>query len=155
MVMPLMAKCTFHVSEARLSVPMACSAIGSLIGGVVVAGFRTPSLRMLGTGAALFAVALAAYGAAPSYALCVAAAFPVGFITSLYTTMVIQLLQQASRPEVLGRVMALYGIAFLGTTPFGAILVAWLASTFNARAPFIAGAPSCCSRARPRSCWPG
>lgn len=140
MVMPLMAKYTFHVSEARLSVPMACSAIGSLIGGVVVAGLRKPSLRMLGIGAAAFAVALAAYGAAPSYALWVAAAFPVGFITSVYTTMVIQLLQQASRPEMLGRVMALYGIAFLGTTPFGAILVAWLASSYSARAPFIAGA---------------
>lgn len=40
---------------------------------------------------------------------------------------------------MLGRVMALYGIAFLGTTPIGAILVAWLATTFNARAPFLAG----------------
>ena len=36
MVMPLMAKYTFHVSAARLSGPMACSAIGSLVGGVVV-----------------------------------------------------------------------------------------------------------------------
>lgn len=140
MVMPLMAKYTFHVSEARLSVPMACSAIGSLVGGIVVAGLRKPSLRMLGVGAALFAVALAAYGGAPTYLLWVVAAFPVGFITSVYTTMVIQLLQQSSEPEMLGRVMALYSVAFLGTTPFGAILVAWLASSFDARAPFLAGA---------------
>jgi hypothetical protein len=40
---------------------------------------------------------------------------------------------------MLGRVMALYNIAFLGTTPIGALLVGWLASSFNARAPFLAG----------------
>jgi MFS family permease len=139
MVMPLMAKYTFHVSQARLSVPMACSAVGSLVGGLVVAGMRRPTLRMLGGGGALFGVALAAYGGAPSYAAWVVVAFPIGLITSMYTTMVIQLLQQASRPEMLGRVMALYGIAFLGTTPLGAVLVAWLASSFDARAPFIVG----------------
>ena len=57
----------------------------------------------------------------------------------MYTTMVTQLLQQSTQPEMLGRVMALYGIAFLGTTPIGAILVAWLAGSVNARAPFLAG----------------
>lgn len=139
MVMPLMAKYTFHVSAARLSVPMACSAIGSLIGGAVVAGMRTPTMRMLGVGAATFGVVLAAYGGAPTYALWVAVAFPIGIITAVYTTMVIQLLQQSSRPEMLGRVMALYGMAFLGTTPIGALLVAWLASSFDARAPFLVG----------------
>ena len=65
MVMPMMAKYTFHVSAARLSVPMACSAIGSLLGGAVVAGMRKPTVRMLGVGAAIFGVALAAYGGAP------------------------------------------------------------------------------------------
>ena len=85
MVMPLMAKYTFHVSAARLSVPMACSAVGSLVGGAVVAGMRTPTMRMLGVGAATFGVILAAYGGAPTYALWVAVAFPIGLITSVYT----------------------------------------------------------------------
>ena len=139
MVMPMMAKFTFHVSQTRLSVPMACSAIGSLVGGAVVAGMRRPTVRMLGAGAAIFGVVLAAYGGAPSYALWVAVAFPIGIITAVYTTMVVQLLQQSSRPDMLGRVMALYNMAFLGTTPIGAVLVAWLASSFTARAPFVAG----------------
>ncbi len=139
LVMPLMAKYTFHVSEARLSVPMVCSAIGSLIGGFVVAGMKKPTVRILGVGAATFGVALTAFGSAPNYLLWVAVAFPVGFITAVYTTMVVQLLQQSSQPEMLGRVMALYNIAFLGTTPIGALLVGWLASSFNARAPFLAG----------------
>lgn len=139
MVMPLMAKYTFHVSAARLSVPMACSAIGSLVGGALVAGMRTPTMRMLGAGAAIFGVTLVAYGGAPTYLAWVLVAFPIGVITAVFTTMVTQLLQESSEPDMLGRVMALYGIAFLGTTPIGALLVAWLASTFDARAPFLAG----------------
>ena len=139
MVMPMMAKYTFHVSQARLSVPMACSAIGSLVGGAVVAGIKKPTMRMLGLGAGIFGVTLAAYGGAPTYIVWVIVAFPIGFVTALYTTTVTQLLQQSSRPEMLGRVMALYGIAFLGTTPIGAVLVAVLASNFTARAPFLAG----------------
>lgn len=139
MVMPLMARYTFDVSAARLSVPMACSAVGSLVGGAVVAGMRTPTMRMLGAGAAVFGVALAAYGGAPTYVVWVVVAFPIGVVTAVYTTMVIQVLQQSSRPEMLGRVMALYGMAFLGTTPLGAVLVAWLASSFGARAPFLVG----------------
>ncbi|MEP7053614.1 MAG: MFS transporter [Actinomycetota bacterium] len=165
LVMPMMAKFTFHVSEARLSVPMVCSAIGSLVGGIVVAGMRKPTVRMLGIGAAAFGVVLAAYGGAPTYLLWVTVAFPVGFITAVYTTMVLQLLQQASQPDMLGRVMALYNIAFLGTTPLGALLVAWLAGSFNARAPFLAGGSvvlltsaatlALATRARPSlSCWP-
>ena len=139
MVMPMMARYTFHVSEARLSVPMACSAIGSLVGGMVVAGMKTPTVTMLGLAAAVFGVVLAAYGGAPNYAAWVAVAFPIGFVTAVFTTMVIQLLQQSSRPDMLGRVMSLYSIAFLGTTPIGAVMVAWLASSFDARAPFLAG----------------
>ena len=139
MVMPMMAKYVFHVSQARLSMTMACSATGSLVGGAVVAGMKKPTMRLLGLGAAIFGVLLAAYGGAPNYAMWVVVAFPIGFVTSVYTTMVIQLLQQSSQPDMLGRVMALYSMAFLGTTPIGAVLVAWLASSFNARAPFIAG----------------
>jgi MFS family permease len=139
MVMPMMAKYVFHVSQARLSMTMACSAIGSLVGGGVVAGMKKPTMRLLGFGAAVFGVLLAAYGGAPNYAMWVIVACPIGFVTSVYATMVIQLLQQSSQPDMLGRVMALYSMAFLGTTPIGAVLVAWLASSFNARAPFIVG----------------
>ena len=55
------------------------------------------------------------------------------------TTMVLSVLQKSTRPDMLGRVMALYSICFFGTTPFGALLVAVLTSVFNERAGLIAG----------------
>jgi len=43
------------------------------------------------------------------------------FIATANTT-----LQLSSTPEMRGRVMALYGVAFLGTTPIGGPLVGWI-----------------------------
>ncbi len=56
-----------------------------------------------------------------------------------FTTVTTTILQTSSRPDMLGRVMALFSIAFLGTTPLGALAVAWLGSVINAWAPFVPG----------------
>ncbi len=139
MVMPLMAKYTFHLSEGQLSLPVSLSAVGALVAGVVIAGLKSPTVRILGIGAVLFGALLIAYGGAPNYLVWVVISFPVGVAATVFTTVVVQILQKASRPEMLGRVLALYNIAFLGTTPIGALFVAWLSTAFTPRAPFVAG----------------
>ena len=42
-------------------------------------------------------------------------------------------LQLAAEPEMRGRVMALYSMAFLGSTPVGGPIVGWVGETFGAR----------------------
>ena len=42
-------------------------------------------------------------------------------------------LQLAVSPEMRGRVMALYSVVFLGSTPIGGPLVGWLAQTYDPR----------------------
>ena len=49
-------------------------------------------------------------------------------------------LQIAVEPAMRGRVMALYSIVFLGSTPIGAPLVGWLAGAAGPRAGLVAGA---------------
>ena len=50
-------------------------------------------------------------------------------------------LQLAVSPEMRGRVMALYSVVFLGSTPFGAPLTGWLAQSYDPRiALLLAGA---------------
>lgn len=139
MVMPLMAKYTFHLNEARLSLPVSLSAVGALVAGVIAAGLQKPTVRLLAIGALLFGALLVAYGGAPNYLVWVVVSLPVGIAATMFTTVVVQVLQKASRPEMLGRVLALYNIAFLGTTPIGALFVAWLSTVFTPRAPFVAG----------------
>jgi MFS family permease len=42
-------------------------------------------------------------------------------------------LQLAVAPEMRGRVMALYSVVFLGTTPIGGPLTGWLAQAYDPR----------------------
>jgi len=42
-------------------------------------------------------------------------------------------LQLAVTPEMRGRVMALYSVVFLGSTPIGAPLTGWLAQNYDPR----------------------
>jgi MFS family permease len=42
-------------------------------------------------------------------------------------------LQLASDPVLRGRVMALYGLVFLGSTPLGGVLGGWMAGQFGPR----------------------
>jgi MFS family permease len=61
-----------------------------------------------------------------------AAAF--AFIAVANTT-----IQLTSAPEMRGRVMALYAIAFLGSTPIGGPIVGWISQNYGARFGFAVG----------------
>ena len=64
---------------------------------------------------------------------------PLGFAVMLFVITANSMLQLASRPELRGRVMALYGMVFLGSTPIGALVTGWLAQEFGARSGFVLG----------------
>ena len=78
----------------------------------------------------------------------------IGFIATANAT-----LQLTADPAMRGRVMALYAMAFLGTTPIGAPLVGAIAQWTNPRVALMTGAvatvvpPGCsCGASRP-DCW--
>ena len=52
---------------------------------------------------------------------------PLGAVTVTFAAGVNSSLQLAAAPAMRGRVMALYSVVFLGSTPIGAPLVGWLA----------------------------
>ncbi len=82
---------------------------------------------------------LVAYGTAPTILLWTVISFPVGVAATLFQTFTSATLQRVSRPDMLGRVLALNSIAFIGTTPLGMVFVALLTRSFGARGPFVAG----------------
>ena len=61
-------------------------------------------------------------------ALQVAALVPLGAASVTFAAGVNSSLQLAVEPAMRGRVMALYSVVFLGSTPIGAPLVGWLAA---------------------------
>jgi MFS family permease len=52
-------------------------------------------------------------------------------------------LQLNSSPEMRGRVMALYVLVFLGSTPIGGPIVGWVAQTWGPRASVALGGAAC------------
>jgi len=105
-----------------------------------VAGTRTRVSGGLLVGASAWLGALTlALAAAPTYALAVAALVPLGAASVTFAASVNSALQLHVEPAMRGRVMALYSMVFLGSTPIGGPLVGWLAQAAGPRASLALG----------------
>ena len=72
-----------------------------------------------------------AAGAAPTLGLEFLAQLVMGFMAFAFIATANTTLQLTSRPDMRGRVMALYAIAFLGSTPIGAPIVGWVCAQYG------------------------
>jgi predicted MFS family arabinose efflux permease len=68
---------------------------------------------------------------------------PMGAFSMVFIATANSTLQLESRHEMRGRVMALYALVFLGSTPIGGPIVGWISQQWGARAGlFVGGALS-------------
>jgi MFS family permease len=89
------------------------------------------------SGAALLLTAVA-----PTLDLAFASMIPLGLTVMIFIISANSMLQLRSLPMFRGRVMALYGMVFLGSTPLGSIITGLLAQHMGARAGFVLGGGS-------------
>jgi MFS family permease len=139
-LLPLLAKFTWDGTAGTYAMLTAAMGVGS-VGGALVAGARgrvTP--RLLVAAALAFGAAETLVAAAPSLSLQVLALLPLGAASVTFAAGVNSSLQIAVEPGMRGRVMALYSVVFLGSTPIGAPLVGWLAEATGPRVGLLAGA---------------
>lgn len=108
-------------------------AIGALSGSLVVARYSNPRLRVIILSAFSFGVGLAALALAPSYGWFLAFAVPTGAIQMTFIASANAAVQLATEPMYRGRVMALYSMIFMGSTPIGAPIVGWIGEHVGAR----------------------
>ena len=136
-VLPLLAKFTFHGGASTYALLVAAMGVGAIIG-ALINGARASVTPMLLVGASLLfgLIALLAAGA-PTLALEIAALAPLGAATVTLAASINSSLQLASEPSMRGRVMALYSIVFLGSTPIGGPLSGWLCEAIDPRAALV------------------
>jgi MFS family permease len=67
----------------------------------------------------------------------------VGFASVTFLAMANSTLQLNTEPQMRGRVMALWAVAFMGSTPIGGPLIGWITSSAGARVGLGVGAASC------------
>jgi MFS family permease len=136
-VLPLLARFTFHGGPSTYAVLVAAMGLGAIVG-ALINGARGSVTPMLLVGASLVfgIVALFAAGA-PTIGLEIAALAPLGAATVTLAASINSSLQLASEPSMRGRVMALYSIVFLGSTPIGGPLSGWLSEAIDPRAALV------------------
>jgi MFS family permease len=132
-VLPLLARFTFDGGAGLYSVFTALMSLGSLIGALFAASRTKPTRRrLIGSGMA-FGVLLLATAAAPTAALTGVLLVAVGMAVMLFLATANTTLQLNSDPAMRGRVMALYGLLFLGSTPLGGPLLGWISEAWGPR----------------------
>jgi MFS family permease len=118
------------------------AAAGVLAGFVVARYLRRPTLvTVAGAGLALGG-ALAGVAFAPSPAFYLACMPFFGFFVVCYSTSAQALVQQHAPREMTGRMMSLYTLGTMGTTPLGALLGGWVTDLASPRAAVGLGAGS-------------
>ena len=135
----LLAKVTFHGGAGTYALLTSCMGVGAIIGGLFAAHRAKPTPRLLHTLALVFGVLLCGVAFAPSLVvvsvvIVFMGAASIGFIATANAT-----LQLQAEPAMRGRVMSLYAMAFLGSTPIGAPLVGAIAQWSNPRIAIAVG----------------
>ncbi len=137
--LPLLATRTFHGGAGTYSALMAAMGIGAVFGGLVVAHRSRPSTAMLSLIGLAFGVMLLVVAVAPTEAVAIAALVFMGVCSISFIATANATIQLQADPAMRGRVMALYAIAFLGSTPIGAPLVGWIADVTSPRVSITVG----------------
>ena len=139
-VLPLMVRFVFHAGPGEFGALYSVMGAGAVAGGLVVAA-RSRATRPLLVGSAI-ALGAALVGAAlsPSLGVEIAVMLPIGVASTAFIATSNSLLQLASSDQMRGRVMALFMMVFLGTTPIGGPLTGWLAERFGPREALLVGA---------------
>jgi MFS family permease len=132
-LMPLFAERTFHGDAGTLGLLLAVVGVGSLGGALVMAGRPRPGERPLAWAAVAVGVVTMLVALAPSLRVAVLAMLPLGVASIVFFVTANSTLQLTSRPEMRGRVMALYGIVFLGTTPIASPVAGWVGEHLGPR----------------------
>ena len=138
-ILPLLAKETFSGGAATLGFIGAALGVGMFVGSLTSAAFGRPTRSvLLAAGFALGSLTMLV-AVAPTLWLAALLMVPLGaasmgFLATMNTT-----LQLNSSDAMRGRVMALYFVLFLGTTPIGAPIIGWVAETISPRAALAVG----------------
>jgi MFS family permease len=137
--LPLMASKVFGGGAGSYGVMAAVMGVGAVGGGLISAARGRPRARSLCVAAIGWGIAITAAAVAPTLPLELAALVFVGYGSITFNSYAKTTLQLAAEPAMRGRVMALWALAWQGSTPLGGPLVGWIAQDFGARWSLVAG----------------
>jgi MFS family permease len=138
-ILPLLARFTWHGTASAYAALTAAMGVGSVCGALASGARGRVSPRLLTVAATAFGALMLLAAAAPTFPLELLALVPLGAMSVTFAAGVNSALQLTVAPEMRGRVMALYSVVFIGSTPIGGPITGWLSSTAGPRAGLVMG----------------
>jgi MFS family permease len=132
-VLPLLAKYVYGRGGGAYGALSAAMGVGALAGALIMASRARPSRRLLAGSTFVLGAVTLALAVSPSYLWGLLIMVPVGGAGVLFISTTNSLLQLNSLDRMRGRVMALWSIVFLGSTPIGGPLTGALARVVGVR----------------------
>ncbi|MDA8436720.1 MAG: MFS transporter [Actinomycetales bacterium] len=131
--LPALVTDTFGAGATTLGWVFSAMGIGAVVGGLVSASRHATGIRPMVASSTAFGAATALTALAPTVPFALAALLLVGAASVWFLSVGNATLQVTSRPQMRGRVMALWAVAFLGSTPVGGPLIGWVAEHASPR----------------------
>jgi MFS family permease len=141
--LPYFARTTFDGDSRTYGFMTAAMGLGAVLGGLYTAARGRTGIPTLVGSSVLFGVVVLGTAVAPSAAAALVLLVAVGAASVSLMARGNATLQLASAPHMRGRVMALWLVAFMGTTPLGGPVAGWVSSTFGARWGLVLAATAC------------
>ncbi|MET7394667.1 MFS transporter [Dactylosporangium sp. NPDC005572] len=140
LTLAVLARVEFKVDAQYFGLLTTAIAVGALAGALASSRRRSrPSVWLVLGAAILFGAFETLVGFAPTFIVAVLLLLPTGFFMIYFAQAANQRVQLGTDAAFRGRVMALYVLVFLGSTPIGSLVIGWCAEQFGPRSGIWAG----------------
>lgn len=132
-VLPLMATQTFRAGATGYAWMNAMMGVGAVIGGLVVASSTRLSVKLLAIIACGFGAAELLTSLSPTLEIALLGMVVIGFMSVGFSSRGNATIQLLTAPEMRGRVLAFWMMAFIGSKPIGGPIVGWIGEQLGPR----------------------
>jgi len=140
--LPVLAKTTFHGGSEAYGAMTACMGVGAVAGGLYTAARGRTGIRPMIVASVGFGTAIILTGVSPDLVLSYIALLFVGWASVSFIAIGNSTIQLSAAPNMRGRAMALWQVAFQGTTPIGGPLIGWVIAESDPRIGLVLGGVS-------------
>ncbi len=137
--LPLLSEFTFGAGATGLAIMTSLMGVGAVIGGLVVAATGAPTPTRVVAVCLAFGLTISIAAVMPTIALVYAVMPFVGASSVSMISLSNATLQIHAEPSLRGRVMSLFSVAMIGSTPIGGPIVGWIGEHVDPRAGLLVG----------------
>ncbi len=132
-ILPLLAEFTFNDGVSGYALLSSAMGLGAVVGGLMAASKKKTSLNSIVQISLFFGIAVFLVAISPTLQFAALTMVLVGIVSTNFLSQANAYLQVKSLPEMRGRVMSLWTVTFLGTTPIGAPIIGWIGEAAGPR----------------------